>query len=67
LGQGQRNSGCSPGRRTIDGASISSVWVTVYCDYSQSLMAIGFLLIWGRRQTNDNVRRLPAEVDGSSF
>jgi len=41
--------GCGPGQRTIGDAFISSVRVSVYCDF-QSHVAIGLLLIRGRRR-----------------
>jgi hypothetical protein len=41
--------------------------VNVYCDSSQSLVAIGFLVIWGRRRTGDEFQWLPAAGGGIRF
>ena len=48
--------GCGPGRRTIGDAFISSVRVSVYCDF-QSPVAIGLLLICGRWRDGDELLR----------
>ena len=48
--------GVAPGRRTIGDAFISSVRVSVYCDF-QSPVAIGLLLIRGRRRDDDELLR----------
>ena len=56
--------GCGPCRRTIGDAFISSVRVSVYCDF-QSPVAIGLLLIRGRRRDGDELLRwLPAAAVG---
>lgn len=56
--------GCCPGRWAIGDAFISSVWVSVYCDFSQSLLAMGFLLIWRRWRNGDGFRWLSAAAGG---
>ena len=58
----------SRGRWAFGDAFISSMWMSVYCDYSQSLAALGFLTIRARRSSGDGVRwRLPAAAGGFSW
>ena len=66
--QERRSSGRVPGRWAFGDAFISSMWMSVYCDYSQSLAALGFLTIRARRSSGDGVRwRLPAAAGGFSW
>ena len=62
LVQIRRSLGRDPGRRAIGDAFISSVWVSVYFDSSQSLMAMELRRSWGRRQAGDGVRRAAGEI-----
>jgi len=66
--QERRSSGRVPGRWAFGDAFISSLWMSVYCDYSQSLAALGFLMIRAGRRSGDGVRwRLPAAAGGISW
>ena len=66
--QERRSSGRVPGRWAFGDAFISSMWMSVHCDYSQSLAALGFLTIRARRSSGDGVRwRLPAAAGGFSW
>ena len=64
FGPGSVELGVWPGQRTIGNAFISFVRVSVYCDF-QSPVAIGLLLIRGRRRDGDELLRwLPAAAVG---
>ena len=66
--QERRSSGRVPGCWAFGDAFISSMWMSVYCDYSRSLAALGFLTIRARRSSGDGVRwRLPAAAGGFSW
>ena len=63
-----RSLGRDPSRRAIGDAFSSSVWVSIYFDSSQSLLAKELRRIWERRQVGDEVRWMrDAEVPRDLF
>ena len=62
LVQIRRSLGRDPGRRAIGDAFISSVWVSVYFNSSQSLVAMELRQISGRRRAGARARWVTGEI-----
>ena len=59
--------GHGPSRWAIGNAFISSVWVSVYFNSSQSLVAMELRRIWGRRRADDGARQVAGEIGLGRF